>query len=106
MSRLAIGNGRLVFLQYAVFYVFTQLACKWRYDGTEIFAFVEGVGWEADEHSVFAVHYAEAADLNLVVQHDCCKSFDVPQARGVLERIYLNVCDCQAVEHGGVLTDS
>ena len=68
--RLGLGNCRLVFLQHAVLDVFPQLAGDREYEASEVFALVERVIWETYKHAVFPIHDSQAANLDLVVEHD------------------------------------
>lgn len=89
---------RLVFLQDAVFDVFTQLACDRVTDVPVIIALEERVEWVAHEQAVHSVHDPQATYLELVIEYHACQALYVAHARAFLEGPDLYACDRQAVE--------
>ena len=99
-TRFLLGLNTLVFFiqglllvlelfEDAVLDVFAELLGDGEHDGLEVLALVEGIDREADEESVFAVHYTEATDIELVVEDDGSVCLDVAEARRIPKKINL-----------------
>ena len=72
-------------------------------NGTERFALEERIDGVAHEESVFAIHHAQPADHELVVQHDRRNTLGVSHGRAFLEGVDLYIGNGEAVECGTCL---
>src|SRR5574344_2683035 len=95
---LLLARNFLVLFKNAIFDILAQLAGNGLRDTAQVFALEERVHGITHEQAVFAIHHAEPADQDLVIQDDVCDPLHFPHERIFLERVDLHVGDCQAVK--------